>query len=110
MAKVLRAKSIPDNKWFQRVDTGDKTIGRFQEEVAIQFSVSLSNIDVIVGDFPEADWMRFVAEMGSGSHEGLAVIPAVIKEDPRDKARKDLRDKPDNTAITVKDLIDIGLL
>lgn len=75
--RMLRAKQLSTGKWLQRIDTGaQKARAAFQTEVAGQFGLPESDVDVVESTVTSAQHQTAVAEQGAGTHEGLAVVVA----------------------------------
>ena len=82
--RMLRAKQVSTGKWLQRVDSGaQKAVAAFKTDVAAQFGLAESDVEVVETTGTETQRQAAVTEMGTGSHAGVAVImaPVLVVED-----------------------------
>jgi len=76
--RTLKAKQISTGNWLQRVDAGDKSESGFSQEVADQFSILITDVQVIIEQLTSAEYDAVVAELASGTHQGLPVTAAPV--------------------------------
>ena len=78
--RLLKAKQISSNRWFQRVDSGDeKPLAVFATEVAAQFGVVEADVIVVIENGgSEARLTTVRQEMAAGLHERLGIIKAAV--------------------------------
>ena len=78
-ARVLRAKHIPTGKWLLRVDQHPtKSRAAFAAEVAAQFGLPESEIQVVETDWTDAERTQAEQDQLAGTHEGLAVTAPTL--------------------------------
>ena len=87
--RLLLAKRISTNQWYQRVDTGiAKLPEEFRAEVAAQFSEAEGDVEVVErAEGTEAQHLGALAALKAGTYEGLGVIAAPPSVQPRDPER-----------------------
>ena len=78
-ARVLRAKHLPTGKWLLRVDQHPaKSLAAFGAEVAAQYGLPESEIQVVETDWTLAERIQAEQEQLAGTHEGLAVTAPTL--------------------------------
>ena len=102
--RILKARSLSSNQWYQRIDSGSKEIGVFQAEVAGQFNVLGSDVFVVVIQGSPLVRRTAVAEQAAGLHEGRTVIPAPASIPTPDEVRRATKRNAINNAISVPQL------
>ena len=77
--RMLRAKQVSTGQWLQRIDTGpQKAVATFQREVAEQFGLPETDVEVVETTVTPTDHRQAVAEQGTGTHAGLPVRAAPV--------------------------------
>ena len=107
-ARVLTAKDPSTGRFYQRVDSGEKSETKFAAEVAAQFGVPLFAVEVVVENLPSAQIRN--AEISDGTFDGKAVnmAPASIPTSAQLK-KTAARNKLRALGLTDEDLKALGL-